>query len=85
MFLSLLYFSGRCSVGVAELNNKVFAVGGYDRGHCLNLVECFDIEKNEWKPMTPLTSARGRLGLCCLNGKQLKPLYSDIAKTNIIG
>lgn len=60
---------GRCSVGVAELNNKVFAVGGYDRGHCLNLVECFDQEKNEWVPTTPLTSARGRLGLSCLNGQ----------------
>lgn len=49
----------------------MFAVGGYDRGHCLNLVECFDQEKNEWVPTTPLTSARGRLGLSCLNGKVL--------------
>lgn len=60
---------GRCSVGVGELDNKVYAVGGYDREHCLDLVECFDQQKNEWVPTTPLTSARGRFGLSCLNGK----------------
>ena len=60
--------SGRCSVGVAEVNNKVYAVGGYDRGHCLNLVECYDQERNEWVPITSLSCPRGRLGLSCLNG-----------------
>jgi hypothetical protein len=60
--------SGRCSVGVAEVNNKVYAVGGYDRGHCLNLVECYDQERNEWVPITSLTCPRGRLALGRLNG-----------------
>ena len=60
---------GRCSVGVAEVNNRVYAVGGYDRGHCLNLVECYDQERNEWVPTSSLSCPRGRLGLSCLNGK----------------
>jgi hypothetical protein len=60
--------SGRCSVGVAEVNNKVYAAGGYDRGHCLHLVECYDQERNEWVPTTPLKCPRGRLGLSCLDG-----------------
>ena len=50
------------------MNGKVYAVGGYDRGHCLNLVECYDQERNEWVPTTSLTCPRGRLGLSCLNG-----------------
>ena len=71
MGLSLIkpMIRGRCSVGVAEVNNKVYAVGGYDRGHCLNLVECYDQERNEWVPTTSLSCPRGRLGLSCLNGK----------------
>lgn len=61
-------FSGRCSVGVAEVDNKVYAVGGYDRGHCLDLVECYDQEKNEWVPTTSLASPRGRLAVSSLQG-----------------
>ena len=51
------------------MSNKVYAVGGYDRGHCLTLVECYDQEKNEWVPITSLTCPRGRLGLSCIDGK----------------
>lgn len=71
MGLSLIkpMIRGRCSVGVAEVNNKVYAAGGYDRGHCLHLVECYDQERNEWVPTTPLKCPRGRLGLSCLDGK----------------
>lgn len=76
MTIKAFHFLGRCSVGVAEVNGKVFVVGGYDRGQCLNLVECYDQEKNEWVPTTSLSNARGRLGLCCLNGRSSKSLQS---------
>lgn len=35
----VFFLLGRCSVGVVELNGKLYVIGGYDRGDCLNIVE----------------------------------------------
>lgn len=60
---------GRCSVGAVNLNGKLYAIGGYDRGDCLNTVELYDAQVNEWMPVTNLNSSRGRLESEVVNGK----------------
>lgn len=60
---------GRCSVGAVVLNGKLYAVGGYDRGDCLNTAEQYDPQINEWMPVTNMNSPRGRLGAEVINGK----------------
>lgn len=60
---------GRCSVGAVDLNGKLYAVGGYDRGDCLNTVEQYDPQLNEWMPVSTMNSPRGRLGAEVINGK----------------
>lgn len=60
---------GRCSVGAVELNGKLYAIGGYDRGDCLNTVEQYDCETNEWMPVTSMNLHRGRLESAVVNRK----------------
>lgn len=50
----------RSSVGVAVLNGHLYAVGGYDgvARQCLNSVECYSPEQNEWVVVEPMTQRR---------------------------
>ncbi|XP_032234210.1 kelch-like protein diablo [Nematostella vectensis] len=68
---------GRCSVGAAEVNGKLYAVGGYDRGQCLETVAYYDIQTNEWMPVTSLRRRRGRLQVAILGGKMYAVGGSD--------
>ncbi len=40
--------SKRCRLGVATLNGKIYACGGYDGSSFLRSVECFDPVTNKW-------------------------------------
>ncbi|KAK3730055.1 hypothetical protein QZH41_009557, partial [Actinostola sp. cb2023] len=60
---------GRCSVGAAELNGKLYAVGGYDRGACLDTVEVYNPLTNHWMPAARLNSHRGRFELGVVDNK----------------
>ena len=40
--------SKRCRLGVAALNGKIYAVGGYDGSSFLKSVEIFDPVTNKW-------------------------------------
>jgi kelch-like protein 2/3 len=50
----------RSSVGVAVLNNLLFALGGYDgiARQCLNTVECYNPESNTWQLSVPMNQCR---------------------------
>ena len=50
----------RSSVGVAVLNNSLFALGGYDgiARQCLNTVECYNPESNTWQLSVPMNQCR---------------------------
>lgn len=61
--------TARCGFGLAVLNKKLFAVGGYDRGECLRSSEYFDIENNVWTNIPPMKVARGRVAVAVLNNK----------------
>ena len=49
----------RSTVGVAVLNNKLYAVGGRDGSVCLSSVECYDPHTNKWTVVCPMLKRRG--------------------------
>ena len=58
----------RSSVGVAVLNGRLYAVGGYDgvARQCLNSVECYDPELDEWSAVEPMTQRRSGAAVAVL-------------------
>lgn len=49
----------RSTVGVAVLDNKLYAVGGRDGSSCLSSVEVFDPHINKWTLAAPMVKRRG--------------------------
>ncbi|CAF4508483.1 unnamed protein product, partial [Rotaria magnacalcarata] len=59
----------RCGVGVAVLNNLLYAVGGHDGVSYLNSVEKFDPQTNQWNhDIAPTSSCRTSVGVAVLDG-----------------
>uniref|UniRef100_UPI003467EED4 SAKe6DEtal n=1 Tax=synthetic construct TaxID=32630 RepID=UPI003467EED4 len=62
----------RIGVGVAVLNGRIYAVGGYDGspdGHThLNSVEAYDPETDTWSPVAPMNTRRSGVGVAVLDG-----------------
>ncbi|XP_024877101.1 kelch-like protein 5 isoform X2 [Temnothorax curvispinosus] len=58
----------RSEVGVAVLNDKLYAVGGRDFSSCLDTVECYDPHTNKWTPCAPMSKRRGGVGVGVVNG-----------------
>ena len=57
----------RLGVAVAVLNGYLYAIGGSD-GQCpLNTVERYDPRKNQWAPMSPMSTRRKHLGCAVFN------------------
>jgi hypothetical protein len=50
----------RCSHGAVAYQNKLFIIGGYDRGECLNLCEVYDPVSNTLEEMRSMHCRRGR-------------------------
>jgi len=61
--------TGRCSSGIAAHDEKLFVIGGYNRGCCLKSCESYDPETNEWSDFTELTTQRARLQSAIIDGK----------------
>ncbi len=59
----------RCRLGVASLNGKLYAAGGYDGNVFLKSVECFDPVFNKWSYVTPMNVKRSRVALVANCGK----------------
>lgn len=59
----------RCRLGVASLNGKLYAAGGYDGSVFLKTVECYDPTTNEWKQVKPMNVKRSRVALVSTYGK----------------
>jgi kelch-like protein 2/3 len=58
----------RSSVGVAVLNDCVYAVGGYDgqSRHCLSTVEKYEPRMDAWTPVAEMTTRRSENKELCL-------------------
>ncbi|XP_031639917.1 kelch-like protein 18 [Contarinia nasturtii] len=59
----------RCRLGVATLNDKLYACGGYDGNSFLKSVEEYDPIKDEWRLVAPMNVKRSRVALCANMGK----------------
>nr|CDJ92661.1 BTB:POZ and BTB Kelch-associated and Kelch repeat type 1 domain containing protein [Haemonchus contortus] len=61
----------RHSLGVAALGDHLYALGGSNgirHGRSLNIVECYDVRRNEWTSVAPMGSCRGWLCGSALDG-----------------
>ncbi|PAA93131.1 hypothetical protein BOX15_Mlig022395g1, partial [Macrostomum lignano] len=59
----------RSRVGVAVLNGRLYAIGGYDGKDRLNTVELFDPGAGQWRRVAPMNCKRSALGAAALIGK----------------
>ncbi|GMT27521.1 hypothetical protein PFISCL1PPCAC_18818, partial [Pristionchus fissidentatus] len=59
----------RCGVGVAVLDDLLYAVGGHDGQSYLNSIERFDPATNEWSTdVAPTSTCRTSVGVAVLDG-----------------
>lgn len=56
-------------LSAVALNNRLYAIGGYDASSRVNTVECFDPSTSQWTVMTPMLQRRGLAGATTLAGK----------------
>lgn len=62
----------RSTLGVAVLNNCIFAVGGFDGSTGLNSAECYNVRTEEWRIIAPMSTRRSSVGVGVLNGLYFK-------------
>lgn len=55
-------------LSAVALNNRLYAIGGYDASSRVNTVECFDPSTSQWTVMTPMLQRRGLAGATTLAG-----------------
>jgi hypothetical protein len=48
----------RCYVSTAQLNGKMYCLGGYNGQVRYNIVECYDPETNNWSQVKPMLEIR---------------------------
>ena len=58
-----------CFVGVASLEQSVYAVGGYDSTYQLPTVERYDIQTNQWEFVAKMSRPRSALNIAVISGK----------------
>ena len=59
----------RCGVGVAVLDDLLYAVGGHDGSSYLNSVERYDPKTNQWSSdVSPTSTCRTSVGVAVLDG-----------------
>jgi influenza virus NS1A-binding protein len=59
----------RCSHGVIAFEGKLYIVGGYDRGECLDLCEVYDPTSNQLSKFEPMLNKRGRAAITWLENQ----------------
>jgi influenza virus NS1A-binding protein len=62
--------TARCCFGIISTDDAIYAVGGYDRGDCLDTIEQFDPIEDKWNLLSiPMTSRRGRVSAGIVDNK----------------
>uniref|UniRef100_T1IKW7 Kelch-like protein diablo n=1 Tax=Strigamia maritima TaxID=126957 RepID=T1IKW7_STRMM len=76
----------RSRVGVATMNNKLYAIGGYNGVERLNTVEMFDPKTKIWNKVAPMNCKRSAVGAAALNEKQLYVCggYDGVSSLNTV-
>lgn len=62
-------FLVRSQLGVCTLGGKIYAVGGTSTWSCVNSVEVYDPDLNEWTAAPSMKTNRRAAGVCVHNGK----------------
>lgn len=65
------YITGRSQAGVCVLGNKLIAVGGSDFMNCLNSVEIYNPDSDEWEDTAPMITARRGAGIASFMGQYM--------------
>lgn len=58
----------RSTLGVAVLNNNIYAVGGFDGSTGLNTAEVFDLATQKWRSIASMSTRRSSVGVGVLSG-----------------
>ena len=61
--------TSRSRVAVAVLQNKLFAIGGYNGLERLSTVEVFESDVKRWKKIASISKPRSALGSAVLNNR----------------
>ena len=61
--------TARGGLGVAEVNGKIYAIGGLNGGLPLNVNEQFDPATNQWTTKTPMPTARSGFAIVSYNSE----------------
>uniref|UniRef100_A0A673ICF5 Influenza virus NS1A-binding protein homolog A n=1 Tax=Sinocyclocheilus rhinocerous TaxID=307959 RepID=A0A673ICF5_9TELE len=56
----------RSGLGIAALNGRLIAAGGYNREECLRTVECYDMKTDSWSFIAPMRTPRARFQMAVL-------------------
>ena len=59
--------SARCSMGACVSNGKIYAVGGYNRLECLDSMESYSVNVNEWSSEVSMSTKRARFALASID------------------
>uniref|UniRef100_A0A673K7G0 Influenza virus NS1A-binding protein homolog A-like n=1 Tax=Sinocyclocheilus rhinocerous TaxID=307959 RepID=A0A673K7G0_9TELE len=59
----------RSGLGIAALNGRLIAAGGYNREECLRTVECYDMKTDSWSFIAPMRTPRARFQMAVLMGQ----------------
>ncbi|XP_022916603.1 ring canal kelch homolog [Onthophagus taurus] len=60
--------SRRCRAGLAVINGKVYAVGGFNGSMRVHTVDVYDASTDQWNPCVSMEARRSTLGVAVLNG-----------------
>lgn len=60
----------RCSHGLVSHKNKLYIIGGYDRGECISACECYDPRTNAITEVRSMHSRRGRAAIAWIESER---------------
>lgn len=67
--LNVLIVFFRWGADCAGLDGHVYVVGGSDDTSRLHSVERYDISRDQWSPVPPMSTARNGVGVTAVGGK----------------
>lgn len=74
----------RCRAGLALVDNKVYAVGGFNGSLRVKTVEVYDTQSDSWSTGPPMSARRSTLGVAVLGNKIYAVISILIAQHDLI-
>ena len=67
--INCVLFDFRWGADCAGLDGHVYVVGGSDDTSRLHTVERYDVIRDQWSPVPPMSTARNGVGVTAVGGK----------------